>query len=156
MALRPVCCTLAFGQRDAQRGWHVIETAIFTSPDGNATRWRLLGVGGDAARSRHHVQLKFDIAGGQVLGYLVLWGTDEEVPLDDVRFDGTALSFRLPSKLPGRNSVLAPGFAKAPRLLAKPVADGEFRGYYVDESDARLDPAHELKLVREEDDVTSL
>ncbi len=134
----------------------MIETAIFTSPDGNGTRWRLLGAADDAARSKHHVQLKFDVAGGQVLGYLVLWGTDEEVPLDDVRFEGAALSFRLPSNLPGRKSGLAPGFTRAPRLLANLVADREFRGYYVDELDARLDPARELKLVREDDEVTSL
>ena len=133
----------------------MIETAVFTSPDGNGTRWRLLGVAADAARSRHHVRLQFDIAGGQLVGALVLWGTDEQVPLDEVRFNGTSLSFRLPSAQGGQ-SVLAPGFSKVPRLALTLVGDREFRGYYVDELDARLEPAHEMKLVRAEDDVISL
>jgi hypothetical protein len=133
----------------------MIETAIFTSPDGNGTRWRLLGATDDAVKSRHHVRLKFDIAAGQILGYLVLWGTDEEIPLDDVQFNGTALSFRLPAIQKGVR-VLAPGFTRAPRLLATLVGDREFRGYYVDESDARLEPAIELKLVKEEDEVITL
>ena len=134
----------------------MIETAVFTSPDGNGTRWRLLGVTDDALRSRHHVRLKFDVAGGQVIGSMVLWGTEEEVPLDDVRFNGTSLSFRLPSVLPGAKSVLAKGFSRAPRLALTLVGDREFRGYYVDELDARLDSEHELKLVRVVDDVISL
>jgi hypothetical protein len=133
----------------------VIETAVFTSPDGNGTRWRLQGVS-DAAARWHYVSLKFDVAGGQVVGVLVLGNTGEEVPLDDVRFNGTSLSFRMPSVLPGRKSGLAPGLTRAPRVALTLVGDGEFRGYYVDELDARLDPEHELKLVRVQDDVISL
>ncbi len=134
----------------------MIETAIFTSPDGGGTRWRLQGAVDSPADSWHYVHLRFDVAGGEILGYLILRDTGEEIPLDDVRFDGTHLSFRLPSTLPGGKSKLARGMARVPRFLATLVGDREFRGYYVDESDSRLEPAIELKLVREKDEVISL
>ncbi len=144
------------GLRSARKGWPVIETAIFTSADGNSTRWRLLGIADEAAGPRRYVQLKFDVAGGQILGYLVLRGSGEEVPLDDVRFDAMSLWFRLPSTLPGGVAALDKRFARAPRLALTLVGDREFRGYHVDESDVRLDPARELRLVREDDEVVSL
>ncbi len=132
----------------------MIETAIFTSAEGNGTRWRLTGVA-DPSPTWHYVELRFDVAGGEVLGYLVSRATGEEDSLDDVRFNGTSLSFRLPSVVGGRR-VLAPGFERSPRCALGLVGDREFRGYYVDEQDARLDRDHELKLVKVQDDVISL
>ncbi len=129
----------------------MIETAVFTSAEGNGTRWRLKGMA-DAARW-HGVALRFDVAGGQVVGGLVRWQSDEELPLQDVWFDGTRLSFRLPvvRALDGT----APA-GKPPRLSLTLVGDREFRGHYVDDLDARLDAGHEVRMSRAEDDVISL
>ena len=127
-----------------------LETAVFASADGNGTRWRLQGVADPAARS-HYVALKFDVAGGQVLGLLVNRRTEEEVPLDDVRFDGARLSFRLPAR-----SLPAGGPSRSPRLSLTLVADTEFRGYYVDELDRRLEPVQEMKLLKVAEEVQSL
>jgi hypothetical protein len=124
----------------------VIETALFGSPDGSGTRWRLLGAA-DAITSWHHVQLKFDITGGQLQGALVLRGTGEEIPLVDLSFDGTSLSLRLPGPGIGDGRL-----AKPPRLSLTLVDDREFRGYYVDESGARIQPAIQLKLIKVENE----
>ncbi len=129
----------------------MLETALFGSPDGTGTRWRLMGIADDLARSRHYVRMKFDIIGGQLQGALVAWNTDEEIPLVDVRFDGIRLSLRLPGTTP-RQGVMT----KTPRLSLVLSRDREFRGYYVDELNRRLDPDHELKLVKIDEEVSSL
>ena len=131
----------------------MIETAVFTSADGNGTLWRLRGVS-DASRW-HYLLLKFDVSGGQVVGALVLRRTGEETPLDDVRFDGMHLSFRLPTAISNVGTMVEPG-DRTPRLSLTLVGDREFRGYHVDELDARLEPAHEMRLSRVEEDVVSL
>ncbi len=130
----------------------MIETAVFTSAAGGGTDWRLRGVG-DTARW-HYVSLKFDVWGGQVVGALVLRNTGEEIALEDVRFDGTRLSFRLPTLRDTAGTVVGP--EKTPRLSLTLVSDREFRGYHVDDLDARLDAEHELRLSRIDDDVISL
>jgi hypothetical protein len=101
----------------------------------------------DAVTSWHHVQLKFDITGGQLQGALVLRGAGEEIPLVDLSFDGTSLSLRLPGQ-----GISNGRLAKPPRLSLTLVDDREFRGYYVDESGARIPPAIQLKLVKVENE----
>jgi hypothetical protein len=128
---------------------------MFGSPDGTGTGWRLSGVADIAAASKHHVQLRFDVTGGQLQGWLVLHGSGDEIALDEVRFDGTSLSLRLPASLLARLPVTTGGDgrpAKPPRLSLTLMEDREFRGYYVDESGTRLDPDHQLRLVKVDDE----
>ncbi len=130
----------------------MIETAVFTSAEGGGTRWRLRGAG-DAARWQC-ITLRFDVFGGQVVGVFVLRGTGEEVSLEDVRFDGTRLSFRLPALANRGAAVLS--LEKGPRLSLTLTSDREFRGYYVDDLDARVDAEHEMRLSRVEETVVAL
>ncbi len=142
----------------------MLEVALFGSPDGSGTRWRLLGANDDIARSRNYVRLKFDVIGGQLNGTLIAWHTEEEVPLVDVRFDGVRLSLRLPSADTIRGpQPAAAGSARVGSVAARTARlsltlsrDREFRGFYVDDLNRRLDPDHELKLVKVDDEVASL
>ena len=125
----------------------MLETALFASSDGTGTDWRLLGVADHAAAAWHYVHLKFDVIGGQLAGWLVRRDSGEEIPLVDVLFDATRLSLRLPGRPPADS-----GLEKMPRLSLALFGDREFRGYYVDEMDKRLDPVHELKLVKSDEE----
>ncbi len=142
----------------------MLEVALFGSSDGSGTRWRLLGANDDIARSRHYVRLKFDVIGGRLEGALIAWHTEEELPLVDVRFDGIRLSMRLPVPETLRGSTTsASGAARSPggqlkdaRLSLVLARDREFRGFYVDDLNRRVDPDRELKLVRMDDEVAAL
>ncbi len=126
----------------------MIETAMFTSPEGTGTQWRLVGLSADPKR---RVPVKFDVAGGQILGSAVRWGSEEEVGLTEIRFDGLRLSFRLPG-----------GFLPASAPVRSPVvsltlkSDREFQGFLADDAGARLEPVTEVRLVRVADEVASL
>ncbi len=126
----------------------MIETAMFTSPDGNGTRWRLVGLSADPKR---RVPVRFDVAGGQILGSATLWGSEEEVGLTEIRFDGLRFSFRLP-----RGFLPATAPLTSPTVALTLVSDREFRGFLTDDAGAQIAPATEVKLLRVTDDVATL
>lgn len=126
----------------------MIETAMFTSPDGTGTRWRLVGLGADPKR---RVPVTFDVAGGQILGSATRWGSEEAVPLTEIRFDGLRLSFRLPGGFLPAGAPL-----RSPTVALTLASDKEFRGHLADDAGARLPSSGELKLLRVADEVGSL
>jgi hypothetical protein len=117
---------------------------MMVPPDAEESRWRLVRKG-SSGKSGHHIDFRFFVQSGELCGALVCAGEGNmEIPLSDIYFDGSELSFRMQVFSDAKSKAVI----ASPNTISLKVIDGDsLEGQHIN---PRGTPCSDvwLKLVR--------